>query len=128
MKRFINNIARYIIGIWVMVLLLLLACVCNEDNIAADRLITFVFITFAAVTLIFFLTYFIHLFWMIREKRKPQNLKSDIIYTIVLVLALCAYDIYAGVFSWQDLCRKIVFVLVFIVFSNIGQYIYSWKE
>lgn len=128
MRRLINNIARYIIGIWGLALLFLLTCVFNEENIVADGLIIFAFLIFVGVTIILLTTYFIHLFWMIQEKRKPQDLKSDIIFSIVLVLTLSAYDIYADQFILEDIWKKFLLVLLIMVFSEIGKYIYSWKE
>lgn len=128
MRRVINNIARYIIGVWGLVLLFLLACVFNEENIVADKLIIFASVIFVGVTIILFVTYFIHLFWMIQEKRKPQDLKSDIIFLIVLVLTLSAYDIYAGRFVWEDIWKKFILVILIILSSEIGKYIYSWRE
>ena len=100
----------------------------NEENVVADKLIIFASVIFVGVTIILFVTYFIHLFWMIQEKRKPQNLKSDIIFLIVLVLTLSAYDIYAGRFVWEDIWKKFILVILIILSSEIGQYIFSWKE
>ena len=65
---------------------------------------------------------------MIQEKRKPQNLKSDIIFLIVLVLTLSAYDIYAGRFVWDDIWKKFILVILIILSSEIGKDIFSWKE
>ena len=67
-------------------------------------------------------------FWMIQEKRKPQNLKSDIGFMILTVLALSGYDIYKGVFAWNDVWKKIVLMIVIIVFGEVAEYVYSWKE
>ena len=58
-RRLINNIARYIIGVWGLVLLFLLACVFNEENVVADKLIIFASVIFVGVTIILFVTYFI---------------------------------------------------------------------
>lgn len=128
MKKKINMTARYIIGIWGLVLLFLLACVFQEENRVADWLTETVFILFLCVSAIFFATYIIHLFWMIKEKRKPKNLKSDLVFMMILLLSLCAYDISKGVFSWQDVWKKMVYVIVLMMFSGIAQYVYSWKE
>lgn len=128
MKKIINRIARYIVGIWGLTLLFLLACVFQEKTNAADAVVWAAMILFLIVTIIFFITYFIHLFWMIQEKRKPQNLKSDLVFMILTVLALSGYDIYKGVFAWNDFWKKIVLMIVIIVFGEIGKYIYSWKE
>lgn len=65
---------------------------------------------------------------MIKEKRKPKNLKSDLVFMMILLLSLCAYDISKGVFSWQDVWKKMVYVIVLMMFSGIAQYVYSWKE
>ena len=65
---------------------------------------------------------------MIQKKRKPQNLKSDLGFMILTALALSGYDIYKGVFAWNDFWKKIVLMIVIIVFGEIGKYIYSWKE
>lgn len=128
MKKKINMTARYIIGIWGLVLLVLLACVFQEENRVADWLTETVFILFLCVSAIFFATYIIHLFWMIKEKRKPKNLKSDLVFMMILLLSLCAYDISKGVFSWQDVWKKMIYVIVLMMFSGIAQYVYSWKE
>ena len=39
MKKIINRIARYIVGIWGLTLLFLLACVFQEKNYAADAVL-----------------------------------------------------------------------------------------
>ena len=128
MKKIINRIARYIVGIWGLTLLFLLACVFQEKNYAADAVVRAAMILFLLVTIIFFLNYFIHLIWMIQEKRKPQNLKSDLGFMVLTVLALSGYDIYKGVFVWNDFWKKIVLVIVIDAFGEIGKYIYSWEE
>lgn len=128
MKKIINRIARYIVGIWGLTLLFLLACVFQEKANVADAVFRTAMILFFLVTIIYFITYFIHLFWMIQEKRKPQNLKSDLGFMILTVLALSGYDIYKGVFAWNDVWKKIVLMIVIIVFGEIAEYVYSWKE
>lgn len=128
MKKIINRIARYIVGIWGLTLLFLLACVFQEKANVADAVFRTAMILFLLVTIIYFITYFIHLFWMIQEKRKPQNLKSDLGFMILTVLALSGYDIYKGVFAWNDVWKKIVLMIVIIVFGEIAEYVYSWKE
>ena len=128
MKKIINRIARYIVGIWGLTLLFLLACVFQEKANVAGAVFRTAMILFFLVTIIYFITYFIHLFWMIQEKRKPQNLKSDLGFMILTVLALSGYDIYKGVFAWNDVWKKIVLMIVIIVFGEIAEYVYSWKE
>ena len=128
MKKIINRIARYIVGIWGLTLLFLLACVFQEKTNVADAVVWAAMILFLLVTIILFITYFIHLFWMIQEKRKPQNLKSDIGFMILTVLALSGYDIYKGIFAWNDVWKKIVLMIVIIVFGEVAEYVYSWKE
>ena len=128
MKKIINRIARYIVGIWGLTLLFLLACVFQEKTNVADAVVWAAMILFLLVTIIFFINYFIHLIWMIQEKRKPQNLKSDIGFMILTVLALSGYDIYKGIFAWNDVWKKIVLMIVIIVFGEVAEYVYSWKE
>ena len=128
MKKIINRIARYIVGIWGLTLLFLLACVFQEKTNVADAVVWAAMILFLLVTIIFFINYFIHLIWMIQEKRKPQNLKSDLGFMVLTVLALSGYDIYKGVFAWNDFWKKIVLVIVIDAFGENGKYIYSWEE
>jgi hypothetical protein len=63
-----------------------------------------------------------------KEKRKPQNLKSDIIDAVLIVLALTVYDVYSDQFAWNDIWKRIVFVLLVVLFGEIARYIYSWRE
>jgi hypothetical protein len=128
MKTIINKIARYIIGIWGLALVLLLACMFQEGNSIADRILTVVFALFFVLTIVLFLTYAIHLIWMMKEKRKPQNLKSDIIDAVLIVLALTVYDVYSNQFAWNDIWKRIVFVLLAVLSGEIARYIYSWRE
>ena len=128
MKKIINRIARYIVGIWGLTLLFLLACVFQEKTNVADAVVWAAMILFLLVTIIFFINYFIHLIWMIQEKRKPQNLKSDLGFMVLTVLALSGYDIYKGIFAWNDVWKKIVLMIVIIVFGEVAEYVYSWKE
>jgi hypothetical protein len=100
----------------------------QEGNSIADRILTVVFVLFFMLTIVLFLTYAIHLIWMMKEKRKPQNLKSDIIDAVLIVLALTVYDVYSNQFAWNDIWKRIVFVLLAVLSGEIARYIYSWRE
>jgi O-antigen ligase len=72
--------------------------------------------------------YIIHLIWMIQEKRKPQNLKTDIVSAIFLAIILISYNVYSNQFDWKDILVKMVFIALVLIFGEITRYIYSWKE
>ena len=68
-------------------------------------------------------------FAIFKEKRiNRADLKSDMLWGIVFLIALCAYDIYKNCFSVRSLVAKIIYVVVFLVVTNVVVYIYSWKE
>jgi Na+/H+-dicarboxylate symporter len=127
MKKIINQIARYILGIWVMVFVFLLACIFG-DNRVDNNILMLAFILCFVVTILLFLVYIIHLIWMIQEKRKPQNLKTDIVSAIFLAIILISYNHYSNQFDWKDILVKMVFIALVLVFGEITRYIYSWKE
>lgn len=126
-KKYINITARYIVGIWGLALVFLLACILNKKNSVADALLGSVFVVFCIITVALFATYLIHLVWMIQERWKPQNIKSDIISEVLLILCLSAYNFYKGQFGIVDFLKILVYVILIYVFAEIGKYIYSWK-
>ena len=128
MKRIINKIARYIVGVWGLLIVFLLSCMLCEDNVIADRMVMPAFVLFLCATVVLLVTYVIHFAWMIQEKKKPENLRADILYALALMIALTAYDVYANRSIWNDIWEKIIFVSMIIIFSKIGKYIYSWRE
>ena len=128
MKRIINIIARYIVGVWGLLIVFLLSCMLSEENVIAKGMVMPAFVIFLCATAVLLVTYAIHFVWMVQEKKKPRNLKADILYAFVLVTALIAYDAYAGCFTWGSIWKKIIFASMLIIFSKIGKYIYSWRE
>jgi uncharacterized membrane protein len=127
LKKIINQIARYILGIWVMVFVFLLACIFG-DNRVDNHILMLAFILCFAVTIILFLVYIIHLIWMIQEKKKPQTLKTDIVSAIFLAIILIGYHAYSNQLDWKDILVKIVFLALILASGEIARYIYSWKE
>jgi uncharacterized membrane protein len=127
LKKIINQIARYILGIWVMVFVFLLACIFGDDRVD-NHILMLAFILCFAVTILLFLVYIIHLIWMIQEKKKPQTLKTDIVSAIFLAIILIGYHAYSNQFDWKDILVKIVFLALILVSGEIARYIYSWKE
>jgi hypothetical protein len=65
---------------------------------------------------------------MIQEKRKPQNLKADIVSAIFLAIILIRYNAYSNQFDWKDILVKIVFIALMLISGEIARYIYLWKE
>jgi uncharacterized membrane protein len=126
-KKIVNQIARYILGIWVMVFVFLLACIFG-DNRVDNNILMLAFILCFVVTIVLFLVYIIHLIWMIQEKRKPQNLKTDIVAAIFLAIILIGYNAYSNHFAWKDILVKMVCIALVLIFGEITRYIYSWKE
>ena len=100
MQKMINRTARYIVGIWGLSLLFLLACVWNDERMINESmreiLLSASFILFFVVTGVWFVTYLIHLIWMIREKWWTQSVRSNLGFIVVLVLVLCMLDLYKG--------------------------------
>jgi uncharacterized membrane protein len=128
MKKIINQIARYILGVWVIVFVLLLVCIFMGENRVDNSILKLAFILFSVVTILLFLTYIIHLIWMIQAKRKPETLKADIISTVFLAIALIGYNAYSNQFAWEDMWIKIVPIPLIFLAWEIARYIYSWKE
>jgi uncharacterized membrane protein len=125
-KKIVNQIARYILGIWVMVFVFLLACIFG-DNRVDNNILMLAFILCFVVTILLFLMYIIHLIWMIQEKRKPKTLKADIIFAIFLAIILIGYNAYSNQFDWKDILIKIVSIALILMSGEIARYIYSWK-
>jgi uncharacterized membrane protein len=128
MKKIINQIARYIVGIWGIVFVLLLVCIFMGDNRVDHNILMLAFILCFVVTILLFLMYIIHLIWMIQEKRKPKTLKADIIFAIFLAIILIGYNAYSNQFDWKDILIKIVSIALILMSGEIARYIYSWKE
>jgi Na+/H+-dicarboxylate symporter len=126
-KKIVNQIARYILGIWGIVFVFLLACIFG-DNRVDNNILMLAFILCFVVTILLFLVYIIHLIWMIQEKRKPQNLKTDIVSAIFLAIILISYNDYSNQFNWKDILVKMVCIALVLIFGEITRYIYSWKE
>jgi hypothetical protein len=128
MKKIINQIARYILGIWGIIFLFFLVCVFTGDHGVDTNILMLAFVLLFVVTIVLFLMYIIHFIWMIQEKRKPKNLKADIIYAIFLAITLIGYDVYSNQFEWKDIWTKMVFAVLILMSGEITRYIYSWKE
>ena len=129
MKKKINIAARYILGIFLLLLILVISCMANENEIISEKISYVSGIMFILSAVIMIVLYAVHLVWMIKEKRiNRADLKSDMLWGIVFLIALCAYDIYKNCFSVRLLVAKIIYVVVFLVVTNVAGYIYSWKE
>ena len=132
MQTMINRTARYIVGIWGLSLLFLLACVSNDGGMINESmrgiLLSASFILFFVVTGVWFVTYLIHLIWMIREKWWTQNLRSNLGFIVVLVLVLCMLDLYKGMFAWSSIAKCLFWSVMVVVFLDIGNYVYRWKD
>ena len=129
MKKKINIAARYILGIFLLLLILVISCMANENEIISEKISYVAGIMFILSAVIMIVLYAVHLVWMIKEKRiNRADLKSDMLWGIVFLIVLCAYDIYKNCFSVRSLVAKIIYVVVFLVVTNVAGYIYSWKE
>ncbi len=129
MKKKINIAARYILGIFLLLLILVISCMSNENEIISEKISYVAGIMFILSAVIMIVLYAVHLVWMIKEKRiNRADLKSDMLWGIVFLIALCTYDIYKNCFSVRSLVAKIIYVVVFLVVTNVAGYIYSWKE
>ena len=132
MQKMINRTARYIVGIWGLSLLFLLACVWNDERMINESmreiLLSASFILFFVVTGVWFVTYLIHLIWMIREKWWTQNVRSNLGFIAVLVLVLCMLDLYKGTFVWSSIVICLFCSILVVVSSDIGKYVYCWKD
>ena len=127
MRKTINIIARYAVGVWGLALLFLLACIFQEESIF-ERFGGFALILFFCMSMVVFCTYGIHFIWMAMEKRRPKNLKADVFYALTLIGGLLVYDVYMGRFRWNGIWKQIIFVVLVMIFSEVGRYIYSWEE
>ena len=104
MKKKINIAARYILGIFLLLLILVISCMANENEIISEKISYVAGIMFILSTVIMIVLYAVHLVWMIKEKRiNRADLKSDMLWGIVFLIALCAYDIYKNCFSVRSL-------------------------
>ena len=132
MQKMINRTARYIVGIWGLSLLFLLACVSNDGGMINESmrgiLLPVSFILFFVVTGVWFVTYLIHLIWMIREKWWTQSVRSNLGFIVVLVLVLCMLDLYKGTFAWSSIAKCLFWSVMVVVFLDIGNYVYRWKD
>ena len=129
MKKKINIAARYILGIFLLLLILVISCMANENEIISEKISYVAGIMFILSAVIMIVLYAVHLVWMIKEKRiNRADLKSDMLWVIVFLISLCAYDIYKNCFSVRSLVAKIIYVVGFLVVTNVAGYIYSWKE
>lgn len=129
MKKKINIAARYILGIFLLFLILVISCMANENEIISEKISYVAGIMFILSAVIMIVLYAVHLVWMIKEKRiNRADLKSDMLWGIVFLIALCVYDIYKNCFSVRSLVAKTIYVVVFLVVTNVAGYIYSWKE
>ena len=129
MKKKINIAARYILGIFLLFLILVISCMANENEIISEKISYVAGIMFILSAVIMIVLYAVHLVWMIKEKRiNRADLKSDMLWGIVFLIALCAYDIYKNCFSVRSLVAKTIYVVAFLVVTNVAGYIYSWKE
>ena len=132
MQKMINRTARYIVGIWGLSLLFLLACVWNDERMINESmreiLLSASFILFFVVTGVWFVTYLIHLIWMIREKWWTQSVRSNLGFIVVLVLVLCMLDLYKGTFVWSSIVKCLFWSILVVVSSDIGKYVYCWKD
>lgn len=125
MKKKINIAARYILGIFLLLLILVISCMTNENEIISEKISYVAGIMFILSAVIMIVLYAVHLVWMIKEKRiNRADLKSDMLWGIVFLIALCAYDIYKNCFSVRSLVAKIIYLVVFLVVTNVAGYIY----
>ena len=125
MKKIINNIARYIIGVTGLLLLLLLACVMNaEENRIAEKLTIPVLVLFLLGMLVFIVVYMIHAIWMIREKQRIS--RGTVISCIVLSIILLVINHFQHGGIYRGISAIVTPIVVFIV-SEAGKYVYSLK-
>ena len=127
MKKIINQIARYSFGAMLLFLLLTLACAGNFENKAAEFVFPIAFILFMITIMLTFSAYITHLFWMLAEKPCAFPVKRWLLSSIGLSTVLTVFQLFHSS-SILRILGSIVFCFAFTGFSEIGKYVFQWKD
>lgn len=127
MKKIINQIARYIAGITLLLFVFLLSCMGNSGNKIADIAFPIVFILFAISLMLLVSTYITHLVWMIKEKPEGFSLKGYLLTSVILSVIFAAFEFFHKLGVVRMICAVILSFSVTLL-GIVGKYIYSWKE
>ena len=127
MKKIINQIARYSFGTMLLFLLLTLACAGNSGNKAAEIIFPIAFILFMITIMLTFSAYITHLFWMLAEKPCAFPVKRWLLSGMGLAAVLIVFELLHGG-SILRILVSIVFCFDVTGFSEIGSYVFRWKE
>lgn len=127
MKKIINQIARYISGITLLLFVLMLSCIGNSGSKIADLAFPIVFILFAISLMLLFSTYITHLIWMIKEKPEGFSLKRYLLTSLTLSVIFVAFELFHKLGAARMICAVILSFTVTLL-GIVGKYIYSWKE
>ena len=127
MKKIINQIARYSFGAMLLFLLLTLACAGNSENKAAEFVFPIAFILFMITIMLTFSAYITHLFWMLAEKPCAFPVKRWFLSGMGLSIILTAFLLFQGS-SILRILGSIVFCFAVTGFSEIGKYVFQWKD
>lgn len=125
MKRVVNKIARYIIGIVGMLLLLFLACVANMGNTFVNTVSGIVFVLLMIALVLMVLTYAIHFVWMARDDRK--KLGNVIVMSLVLIVMALVVSLVVKI-PFDKIIKGIGCIILGCIIGQTSSYVYSLKE